>query len=234
MSIIKTKEKVKKKIKKIDIIISISILILVITIMLLKIFVARSEKYISTYAINQTKNISENIIVQVVYDSNNINYENIIITNKNKEQEITDIDFNTKILNDYLYEISNNILLKLNNLEQGKVNHNYNNLEENLYYIPSGLIYNIPYITNIFPKIPFKIARVGNVETNIKTNIADYGINNSLIELNIIIKVEMKIVYPFITKNVQIDKEIPIIKKIIKGNIPSYYGGILSQNNNIQ
>ena len=63
--------------------------------------------------------------------------------------------------------------------------------------------------------------------------IKEYGINNCLVEIYILLEVNVKVLLPIISDDIVIKNEIPISYKIINGQIPSYYGGNLSKNSNI-
>jgi len=240
----KMKVKTKIKLKKIDIFIFIFVFICFITFILIKKFTIRSENYISTYTINQTKNIAEAIVNKSVYDellNNETDLSLMFNAFKNKDDEIISIDFNNIIVNEYLYKILNNIINNFNNLEQThtkELNVSFYEKKSNIFFIPLGVIYDLPVLTFISPKIPFKINSIGNIESNIETKITEYGINNSLLEIIININLNLNVVYPFISNNIIIKKSIPIASKLIQGNIPSYYGGIITStspnlNNNI-
>ena len=89
--------------------------------------------------------------------------------------------------------------------------------------MPSGIIFNNVILNNILPKIPVKINLIGNIFCKLNTDVEDYGINNALIKVNINIEVEMKILLTFVSSNSKINVDVPIIMKIMEGNVPSYY-----------
>ena len=92
--------------------------------------------------------------------------------------------------------------------------------------MPIGVIYDIPILIGIGPKIPFKIDIIGNTNNNVYTNIKAYGINNSIIEVILNINMNIQIILPFTSKEININKDIPLDTKIIEGKVPTYYGGI--------
>ena len=100
-----------------------------------------------------------------------------------------------------------------------------------IFNVPIGVIYDIPILVGIGPKIPFKLDIITNSDNSVYTNIRDYGINNSIIEVILKINLNIQIILPFTSKEMQIVKEIPIDTKIIQGKVPTYYGSIGSNNN---
>ena len=68
---------------------------------------------------------------------------------------------------------------------------------------------------------------IGNVTSGIKTEVKEYGINNSLVTISVEIKVELMVILPFSSDYISIDNEIPIAIKLIQGKVPQFYGGSL-------
>lgn len=150
----------------------------------------------------------------------------IITVVTNKEGEIIAVDFNTNNINENLVVITDEIQKKIKTLE--RFNSNYIKKENNVFYIPSGLFSGIPIISNLGPKIPIKIFMEGNVISNVKTDISEYGINNVLLKLYIQTQTKINVVLPFITKEAKVIIDIPIAMKVIQGKIPEVYGGLFS------
>ena len=73
------------------------------------------------------------------------------------------------------------------------------------------------------PKIPIKLELIGNIICYIKTDIKNYGINDALITIYIDVVAEEKILLPFSSTTTKIETKIPIVMKLIEGDIPSYY-----------
>ena len=74
-------------------------------------------------------------------------------------------------------------------------------------------------------KINLKI--IGNVTSGIKSEVKEYGINNSLITISVEISVELLVILPISSDYVSITNYVPILVKIIQGNVPEIYGGNL-------
>ena len=64
---------------------------------------------------------------------------------------------------------------------------------------------------------------IGTVFSKLSVDIKDYGINNALVKVNINIESEVKILLPFVSSVKKINVDVPIIMKVIEGNVPSYY-----------
>ena len=64
---------------------------------------------------------------------------------------------------------------------------------------------------------------LSSVNPNIKTEVTEYGINNSLIEVYIHVIVDFKMVLPMYTNTMQVVVVVPLAVKLIQGNVPKYY-----------
>ena len=221
----------KIKIKKIDIVFSIIVFIIIMTYIFLRVFTYRSEKILIDYVKNESINIINSFINE---SANKVVYSEeteIINIDKNNNGDIVSLNFDNKRINRILYNVTNNLLNNLYDLENG----NYNGLRikkindnDSIYYVPSGVISNLSVLTLVGPKIPFKIKLIGNVNNEIKNEIREYGINSSIIEVFLSIKIEVQVILPFKTKIYTINKNVLLDSKIIQGNIPKYYGGLIN------
>ena len=79
------------------------------------------------------------------------------------------------------------------------------------------------FIANIGPKIPIKFKTIGNVLSNIRTEVKNYGINNALITAYIDIKIECQVILPLNQENIEINQNNVVAMKVIQGKIPNYY-----------
>lgn len=205
----------------IDKIILIIIVIFLITYLMIRLFAIKSETVLLNYANNKSMQLSTELInsslYEILYDREYDTFMNTKIGNN----DMLDISLNNKRVNELLFLVNNNLIKNISKLE------NDNSL---IFNVPIGVIYDIPILVGIGPKIPFKLDIIANTDNTVHTNIRDYGINNSIIEVILNINLNIQIILPFTSKEVQIKKEIPIDTKIIEGKVPTYYGGIRSNN----
>ena len=222
----KIKLKSKFEFKKSDLI------LIIITLILIKIFTYKSEPLLLDYAKKESENIISTLInksiKEVLYESE---YEDLIEIEKDNDGHITNLNFNNKDINEILYLSTENLLNSILLLEKGKynlINNNYISNKDFIYYIPIGVIHNLPVLINIGPKIPFKIDLVGSVNSDEVTSVKDYGINSSIIEVFLKISLNIQVILSFKTEDVLIEKNILLDSKIVQGKIPDYYGGLIS------
>ena len=158
------------------------------------------------------------------------------------DDKIKSMDFNPVVVNQLLTKITNDIQLDLKNIEVGKIeslsipndllfNYDINKLKQGIIYeIPTGVIFGNSILANVGPRIPVKFSLVGDIVSYINTKVTDYGINNALIEVNIILELSEQVILPFITNKIKIESSIPVALKLIQGSVPNYYLKGLNQN----
>ena len=209
----------KIKNKNSDIVLIIIIVILLITYIFLKIFTYRSEPILLDYA----KRKSTNMISSLINKSINevllkYNYENIIEIEKDKNGKVENLNINNKDVNEILYLTTDNILNNIELLEKNKL----------LLYVPIGVIHNIPILVNIGPKIPFKIEILSSTNNDTFTKVKEYGINSSIVEVYLNVNIQLQVILPFTSEIIDVNKQLLLDSKIIQGDIPEYYGGLLT------
>ncbi len=229
-----------KKRKKKSIINKILILLILLAISVsyvLKVFNDKAVPQLLSYSQIETKRIVSSIINSTVISSvsNKTDIDDLFTTIKDSKGDIKSIDINSSKVNSILIEASKMVEQNLKYLEDGKIEKL--NLDSNIfssydkeklkkgiiYEIPSGIILNNVLLNNIMPKIPVKMNLIGNIFCRLNTSVESYGINNALITVSIGIEAEVKILLPFVSSSTKIQTDIPVVIKIIEGNIPSYY-----------
>lgn len=219
-----------KKIKN-NIFISIIIICIVLSFLLLYYINRKVVPILEKYGESTMNNILRTTINEVVRSEfENKNLDNMISIIK-EDDNIELIDYNTQVINEILSDVTNKLLVSIKNIEISNIK-KYE--EENMIYnIPIFIATNNVFFGNLGPKIPIKFNVIGHVDTNIKSEIKEYGINNALVKIYINIKLTSQIIVPFSSKEIIVSLDVPISYKLIKGTVPRYYGGLISQNSNL-
>ena len=166
----------------------------------------------------------ENIITEYSLKEDYETIKDILIINKNKEDEIINIDYNLQAL----YNFSSHITDELKkDLYEGKNKDSFN------MWIPYGMTSDNIFFSNLGPKIPVKVKFIGSILTGVKSKIKAYGINNSLIEVYTKVDISTLVITPVSRKRVNRNYEILVASKIIEGKVPQIYGGIMEKESNI-
>ena len=133
---------------------------------------------------------------------------------------------------------TNGLLLKISKvleqnfkyLEEGRIDKlKIEELKSNkkgvIYELPSEIIFNNVFLNNLLPKIPVRLNLVGTIFSKLTTDVESYGINNAIFKVNLNVSADIKTVLPFTSKTSSMEASIPIIIKIIEGEVPNYYFG---------
>lgn len=223
--------------KKINFVIFIVIMLIIMIVLILNFISLKVNPVLLDYAQMEARKIASIIINDAVNQNitNDIDIEELFIITRDTNNEVKTIDFNPIIVNQILTETTILVQSNLRYLEQGKVDmlnltnnalidYNQDKLKQGIIYeIPSGVIFGNSFLANIGPKIPVKFSLVGDIVGYINTNVTDYGINNALIEVNIVLELSEQVILPFVSEKITIDTTIPVALKLIQGSVPNYY-----------
>lgn len=193
-------------------------------------YATNESKKIATFLINDA--ISRKVVEELTFDD-------LFYLTKNDAGAIVSIDFNPIIVNKILSITTNTVEISLKYIEKGKfeelelsdalvLEYEDSMKKGNFYEVPLGVIFKNSFLSNLGPKIPVRLHLIGNIISGVETKITNYGINNAMIEVYVHLQVNLQVVLPFISDNIQIDTLVPIAMKLIQGNVPEYYAGNLS------
>ena len=214
-----------KILKRISIIFFVIILISFIIILLIN---NNVMPIYMDYAESEMERVVTTVINKSVLECK-IDDEMFLIKNVNNT---TIVDYDPIIINKIISDISNRVYDNLKKVgEQDEDILNKYNLNKTVFYLPTGVIFKSIFLNNLGPKIPIKIEIISSVNSNIETKVTEYGINNSLIEVNIKVNVTIRMVLPTSSKSNKISVVVPLTVKIIQGSIPEYYFGNLKRTN---
>ncbi len=197
---------------------------------------AESEiKKVSLYMINES--IDDEVV-------NSLDVDDLFVMNK-VNNTIQSVDFNTLRVNQLLQKINKKVWDNLSALQNGNMNilNEHDSVFQNttksklergvIYEVPMGIVFHNTLLSNTGPKIPVKLIFSGNMNSYVKTNVKDYGINNAMIEVMIHIEVEEQILLPFTSKRIKITSDVPLAVKITNGDVPNYYSTGIKENSPI-
>lgn len=234
----------KHKISKKDKILIIILIVIITVVFSINLIGKKITPILMIYAEKKAKSIATIMITEAVNNNvfNDMSKNDLFIETKDQDGNIISTDFNPVIVNKILNKITIYVQNYLEQLESGRIeelelsstilsSYDLEKLKKGVIYeIPSGIVFNNSLISNLGPKIPVKINLNGDVITDIKTEVEGYGINNALIKVSVNIKVYMQVIIPFKTKEIVVETNIPVVMKLVKGSVPSYYYPFSSTN----
>ena len=216
--------------KKIRILVIVIILTITLSIVFVRLINDKITPLVLDYSIGEMKRITSIIINRSINSDilNKVDMDNLFVVTKNND-EIIMVSLDSIIVNKITDIISDACEDNLRLVEEGKYDilKQKFNIGEEYFYVPSGIIFKNTLFSSIGPKIPINLKMIGNVKSEIKADVKEYGINNSLITISSEIIVEMMVILPFSSDYITINNYVPISIKLIQGKVPQIYGGSL-------
>lgn len=215
--------------EKIDLII---VVVLVITLTFLHYYNISLSKKVLNYADSKVEEVN-NIYVKKDIIPNDMDLSKLVIIKLNKKEEIIYVDIDMKYANSLLMSVVNKIQNNLFNVDVNLFKNLYKHGEFYYFKMPLGLVFNGSIISSLGPKIPIKLDLYDHALGNIETEVIDYGMNNALLKVYLVISLEQKIFLPYNDKIINKEYTLLLGSKVILGKIPSIYGGKMSSNSAI-
>lgn len=168
------------------------------------------------------------LITADVINSNSVN--DILEITKNDKGEILTVNYNLEKTYTILTEVAAILKKGINDLENGKIDVSY--YDKYLVNTHHNLVMNVPlflgtnnvFLNSIGPKVPVLIDFNETLLTNIKTKVTNYGFNNALLEIYIIVDMQKLIITPVKEDNNKFEYEILIGALVVNGSVPEFYG----------
>jgi sporulation protein YunB len=194
------------------------------------------EPTLMDIAEKETKRIASLVINSAISQQiteNDIDVADLITVQQDEYGKISSIDFNAAVVQRVLAKTQNRVQKNLKAATQGKLKElEYPDVEIEtgeskeqgiIYYIPLGQATNNTLLGNLGPKIPVRFYVIGDVASDVKEKIEQFGINNALVTIFVHIEVNVQVVIPFATKTTTVSTDIPIAMRIIQGEVPNFY-----------
>lgn len=189
------------------------------------------------YAEVQTTKIASHVVGKAINSrtSDVLDVNDIIEDLPPETSNMITTKFNTEIINRVRAETMSLVKVYLEQAEQGDltnlpelehVEYDVGKLEEGdgiVFFVPLGQAINLPLLGNLGPKIPIRFHVIGNVQSDVRTKITEFGINNAYVEVGIHVVVNVQIIVPFASKSATVEQYIPIAIGLIRGTVPHIY-----------
>lgn len=89
--------------------------------------------------------------------------------------------------------------------------------------MPLGMFVSRALFTTLGPDIKIEVLPVSSYQTDIYTNLVDYGINNSLFELYLKVNIKVETIIPLKTSQIDYHTNLLLSSIVIQGEVPYYY-----------
>ena len=211
----------KYKKKTIGIYISRELIIIVLTFLLAILTINYLYKRFNDVVMPMAAAKARKYVTEIINNSTDtINFDNDLFSiDKNSNGEIRMITYNSNEATKLINDITHNIQNSFDELESVFNGHDKYVIDE----IPLGVIFSNALLRNFGPKIKVRIDIVGDVISELETEVKPYGINNALVEVRVKLKSKAMVILPLVSSEISVDNVIPISINIVNGSIPEAY-----------
>ena len=178
----------------------------------------------------EVERLANNIVSKAIHEKSlEYDYNDLLINNSN-DKDYYDINKLNSIKNDITLYIQD----VLSNLDNSKISDYF--IPDRIKYgrfkgIKSGVICDISLgslkksvvFANIGPSIPIRLLFTSQIDSSIDIDVEEYGINNVVLKLYLIVTLKEQINMPISSERKDIVIKTPLSINIIRGKIPSYY-----------
>lgn len=191
------------------------------------------------YAEVQTEKIASHVISEAITEriSNVLDVNDIIQHVPTENSDQVTVKYNTEVINRILADVRTTVDENIEEMEKGNVD--ILPIEEDIEYAPEqmqaqggvvffvslGQITNLPLLGNLGPKIPIRFHVIGDAQADVVPYIEEFGINNAYVEVNIKLRVQVKIIVPLATKIAVVEQTIPVAIGLVQGQVPQVFSG---------
>ena len=193
------------------------------------------KQYINIEVERLANNIVNKSINEIMANNK---YEKFLVIDR-ENNDIEKISYNTSEINKLTNDVTNYIQKELLKLDDGYVDDffisdrlkkgKFKNIKNGIICdVSLGSIKKSSVFANVGPTIPIKLVFMSQVKTDVDVKVKEYGINNVMVEIYLIVKVREVVSMPITSDSREIVVREPISIDIVRGNIPNYYGGIIN------
>ncbi len=187
---------------------------------------------IKQYGIMEIERLNQ-LIFTHSYFTDQSQYKELVIIERNENGEIQLIDFDMVKINEVSTAMAMDIENTYGAIEEGRYI-----AKDTTYYerrlasisdtgiiasIPMTTMLNFPYLGFVSPKVNIAYKHLASVSNRIVKSVENYGVNHVMIELSIEIHLQIAMVYPLFEEIHQQVIKVPILLEIFQGQVPSVY-----------
>ena len=147
-------------------------------------------------------------------------YDELFTLEKDKDGNITMIKSNIIAINEIISDVAVKIQNTIN--QRGR-----ENIE-----IALGSFTGFKLLSGKGPGVPIKISSIGNVETDLRSEFSEKGINQTLHRVYLQVDCEVSILTPCNSITEKVSNQVLLIENVIVGKIPSTYYNLEGFNSN--
>lgn len=168
--------------------------------------------------------LTQKVLSTLEYDASEL-----IIYRYNDENKLIAIEYDTKKLNDILNNALDVVDNSLEAAEKGDVDPILREvlLDDGIVYeVPIGYLTGIALLENYGYRFEVTMRLLHYVNGTLEVKSEPYGINNSLISVNLHLNIEAEAITAIANQEISFTEVVPLVVQVVQGDIPSYTGYI--------
>ncbi len=177
---------------------------------------------VSSIAMVEANNAATKVVQRAI-ESLQLDTTSLVSTLKDEEGNVLGLTYNTEKLNQILNAGLDAATASLTAASLG-IKDPYTNV---LYY-DKGIIYSIHlgYFTGLAvfsdlgPRINVRLKVMHSSSGQIQVTTTPYGVNNTLIQIDLLIVTDMVVITPFLMNTVPMECRIPLVIQVVQGEVP--------------
>jgi sporulation protein YunB len=173
------------------------------------------------------------LIINHCYSTKESQYDNLVIIERDDNNDIQLIDFDMVKVN----QLATDIVLDIENT-YAQIEEGHYKAQDETYYqrrlqnvsqkgiiskISIASLLHVPILQFISPSISIKYKHLSSVGSTINKKIENYGVNHVMVELSIEVKMNLTMTYPFFEQYHSHTITIPVLLEIFQGQVPLVY-----------
>jgi len=168
---------------------------------------------VGVYITNKASVYSVAVIEEAIRDEvvDRIDVHELVIFQKDEKNVITNVNINTAIVNDILAHVNESVISSMQAIEEERLT------------LPLGIIVSDTLFGSLGPEFNIRLVPMGRAVTDVVAEVSPYGINSSLLEVSIKVKVNIETIIPLRKEVVEIDFNIPLVMQVINSDVPLFY-----------
>lgn len=143
--------------------------------------------------------------------SGDVNYADMVVVEKNKDNDIVMLSANSSIVN--------NLARNTSLLTQTKIN----KLFEEAISIPIGSLSGVPLLNEVGPNVSISVSPIGSVLCTFVSEFVTAGINQTLHRIFLNVESKVDLIVPTMHREIEINTPVLVCETVIVGQVPQTF-----------
>ncbi|GAA0588811.1 sporulation protein YunB [Virgibacillus siamensis] len=188
----------------------------------------------------KTEEFATRAINQAVRFAENYSFDDLIVYTEDDAGDISSYGWNSNVVNKINRVTTDRVEEFFISMNEGRQPQYDESLQDPIEYdggaenlpkkdptvveIPLGQVTGNSVLANLGPKIPVNMQLAGSVRTDVIKKVKEFGINNYMVSIYIIVEADVQVIIPFTSEVEEVSTQIYIDSRTIVGPVPEFYG----------